>query len=80
MKIANRKDMDYGINKTISNIIDLGNCIKIRNSEKIFQVIGINKTKNICWVREWPLNFEEYETFTLSIKNVMISITCEIKN
>ena len=28
-----------------------GACVKIKNSNKTFQVIGINKDKKICWFR-----------------------------
>ena len=31
-----------------------GACVKIKNSNKTFQVIGLNIGKEICWVREWP--------------------------
>ena len=32
-----------------------GACVKIKNSNKTFQVIGLNISKEICWVREWLL-------------------------
>ena len=60
--------------------IDIGKCIKIINSEKNYQVIGFNPKMNICWVREWPLNFCKYETFELSLNKITISSTCEIKS
>ena len=28
-----------------------GACVKIKNSNKTFQVIGLNRGKEICWVR-----------------------------
>ena len=31
-----------------------GAYVKIKNSNKTFQVIGLNRGKEICWVREWP--------------------------
>ena len=31
-----------------------GACVKIKNSNKTFQVIGLNIGKELCWVREWP--------------------------
>ena len=31
-----------------------GACVKIKNNNMTFQVIGLNQDKNICWVREWP--------------------------
>ena len=60
--------------------IDIGKCIKIMNSEKNYQVIGLNPKMNICWVREWPLNFCKYETFELSLNKITLSSSCEIKS
>ena len=59
--------------------IDIGKCIKIINSEKNYQVIGFNPKMNICWVREWPLNFCRYQTFELSINKIKVSSSCEIQ-
>jgi len=67
------------INNKLKEKIDIGKYIKIINSEKTYQVIGINKRKEICWVREWPLNFSSYKTFALSIDNKIILNLCEIK-
>ena len=64
----------------IKKNIDIGKCIKIVNSEKNYQVIGFNPKTNICWVREWPLNFYKYETFELSLNKITISSLCEIKS
>ena len=64
----------------IEKYIDIGKCIKIINSEKNYQVIGFNPKMNICWVREWPLNFCKYETFELSLNKITISSLCEIKS
>ena len=75
----------YKLNKNVDSInevskyIDIGKCIKIVNSEKIYQVIGFNPKMNICWVREWPLNFCRYQTFELSINKITVSSSCEIK-
>jgi len=63
----------------IKNHIDIGKCIKIINSEKNYQVIGFNPKMNICWVREWPLNFCRYQTFELSLNKIKVSSSCEIK-
>ena len=60
--------------------IDIGKCIKIIDSEKNYQVIGFNPQMNICWVREWPLNFCRYKTFELSISKITVSSSCEIKS
>ena len=63
----------------IIKYINIGRCIKIINSEKNYQVIGLNPKMNICWVREWPINFCSYKTFELSINKITVSSTCEIK-
>ncbi len=46
-----------------------GACVKIKNSNKNFQVIGINIDKKICWVREWPFACNSKKTFALEISN-----------
>ena len=63
----------------IKKYIDVGKCIRIINSEKNYQVIGFNPKMNVCWVREWPLNFCLYKTFELSINNITFASSCEIK-
>ena len=65
--------------RNLKDLIDIGKCIKIINSKKNYQVIGINPKKDICWVREWPLNFSCYKTFQLSINKITLSTVCEIK-
>ena len=64
----------------IKKHIDIGKCIKIINSEKNYQVIGLNPKMNICWVREWPLNFYRNQTFELSLNKIILSSSCETKN
>ena len=63
----------------IKQYIDIGKCIKIINSEKNYQVIGFNPKMNICWIREWPLNFYRYQTFELSLDKIIVSSSSEIK-
>ena len=53
-----------------------GACVKIRNNNKTFQVIGINQQKQICWVREWPFNFNSKKTFALNISQITIQVLC----
>ena len=62
----------------IEKYIDIGRCIKIINSEKSYQIIGFNPKMNICWVREWPLNFCRYQTFGLSLNKIIVASSCEI--
>ena len=53
-----------------------GACVKIKNSNKTFQVIGINKSKKICWVREWPFACNSKKTFGLEISQITLQILC----
>ena len=53
-----------------------GACVKIKNSNKTFQVIGINKGKKICWVREWPFALNSKKTFALEISQIILQIFC----
>ena len=78
-KINNKLKDKIDSHNKIQDLIDIGKYIKIINSEKTYQVIGLNKRKEICWVREWPLNFSNYKTFALSIDNKTILNLCENK-
>ena len=60
----------------LEDIIDIGFCIKIENSNKLFQIVGINSKKSICWIREWPLNYVNYQTFALSISKIKLFTSC----
>ena len=53
-----------------------GACVKIKNNNKTFQVIGINQVKNICWVREWPIDCNSKKTFALEINQISLQIFC----
>ena len=53
-----------------------GACVKIKNSNKTFQVIGINLGKKICWVREWPFACNSKKTFALEISQITLQIFC----
>ena len=54
-----------------------GACVKIKNSDKTFQVIGLNIGKEICWVREWPFfAFNSKKTFALEINKITLQIFC----
>ena len=53
-----------------------GACVKIKNSEKTFQVIGINPKNKICWVREWPFPSETNETFALNMNEIIVKSFC----
>ena len=53
-----------------------GACVKIKNSQKIFQVVGINPKNEICWLREWPFDLEAKKTFSLEINEIAIQTLC----
>ena len=53
-----------------------GACVKIKNSNKSFQVIGLNIGKKICWVREWPFAYDSKKTFALEINQITLQIFC----
>jgi hypothetical protein len=53
-----------------------GACVKIKNSNKTFQVIGLNIGKKICWVREWPFACDSKKTFALEISQITSQIFC----
>ena len=53
-----------------------GACVKIKNSKKTFQVIGLYIGKKICWVREWPFACESKKTFALEISQITLQIFC----
>ena len=59
--------------------IKIGNFIKIKNSKKTFQIVGLNHQRNICWVREWPLKHSAHVTFELSVNNILIPTICRFE-
>ena len=63
-------------NLSCSENLYKGACVKIKNSKKTFQIIGLNLDKNICWVREWPFAFNSKKTFALEISQITLQIFC----
>ena len=63
-------------NLTCSESLYKGACVKIKNSNKTFQVIGLNIGKKICWVREWPFACDSKKTFALEINQITLQIFC----
>ena len=63
-------------NLICSETLYKGACVKIKNSNKTFQVIGLNIGKKICWVREWPFAYNSKTTFALEISQITIQIIC----
>ena len=71
--LENKKENNYLIS---SKDLYKGACIKIKNNNKTFQVIGINEDKKICWVREWPFDCNYKKTFALNISQITIQVFC----
>ena len=53
-----------------------GACVKIKNSNNTFQVIGLNLDKKICWVREWPFALSSKKTFAVEISQITLQMFC----
>ena len=50
--------------------------MKIKNSQKIFQVVGINPKIKVCWIRELPFDLEVTKTFSLEINQITLQTFC----
>ena len=61
-------------NSIFSENLYKGACVRIKNSNKTFQVIGLNIGKEICWVREWPFASDSKKTFALEINHITLQI------
>ena len=72
-KLLNNKENN---NLICSENLYKGACVKIKNSNKTFQIIGINTSKEICWVREWPFAYNSKKTFPLEISQITLQIFC----
>ena len=69
-------DSENNNNLISSENLYKGACVKIKNSNKTFQVIGLNISKEICWVREWPFAYNSKKTFALDISQITLQIFC----
>ena len=69
----NSKNNLNNINFKGANNIKIGKCIKIKNSKKTFQIVGLNDKRKICWVREWPIKNSTHVTFQLSVSKILIT-------
>ena len=68
----NLESSSESINKSLYK----GACIKIKNSQKTFQVIGINPTSKVCWIREWPFDLDVNKTFSLEMNQIKVQTVC----
>ena len=73
-KLLDKKNQNN--NLICSENLYKGACVKIKNSNKTFQIIGINICKEICWVREWPFAYHSKKTFALEISQITLQIFC----
>tara|TARA_B100000214_G_C23489656_1_gene411004 strand:- start:197 stop:448 length:252 start_codon:yes stop_codon:yes gene_type:complete len=73
-KLLDNKNENNKLN--FSKNLYKGACVKIKDCNNTFQVIGINKNKNICWVREWPFDCNSKKTFALEINQITMQIFC----
>ena len=74
--MINTKFLDNKNNSNFTEKLYKGACVKIKNSNKTFQVIGLNIGKKICWVREWPFACDSKKTFALEISQITLQIFC----
>jgi len=63
-------------NNLFSENLYKGACVRIKNSKKTFQIIGLNIGKKICWVREWPFACDSKKTFALEISQITLQTFC----
>ena len=76
-KILNNKNKENKENNLIcSEKLYKGACVRIKNSNKTFQVIGLNIGKKICWVREWPFALNSQKTFAVEMSQITIQVLC----
>ena len=73
--VENKKNFKLNTNKGLKNLYK-GACVKIKNSQKTFQVVGINPESKVCWIREWPFALEVNKTFSLEINQITLQTYC----
>ena len=73
-KLLDNKNQKNNLN--FSEDLYKGACVKIENSNKTFQVIGLNIGKKIGWLREWPFAGDSKKTFALEISQITLQILC----
>ena len=73
--IESENNYKFNPNDSCKNIYK-GACVKIKNSQKTFQVVGINPKNKVCWIREWPFALKVNKTFSLEINQITIQTSC----
>ena len=68
---------NYKLNSNdVSKNLYKGACVKIKDSQKTFQVLGINTKSKVCWIREWPFSLEVNQIFSLEINQITLQTFC----
>ena len=73
--IETKRNHKFNTNN-IRNRLYKGACVKIKNSQKIFQVVGINPKSEVCWIRELPFDLKVNKTFSLKINEITLQTFC----
>ena len=70
-----KNNLKFNPNNSCKNLYK-GACVKIKNSQKIFQVVGINPESKVCWIREWPFASNVNKTFSLETNQITLQTFC----
>ena len=73
--VENKNSFKFNPNISYKNLYK-GACVKIKNSQKTFQVVGINPESKVCWIREWPFALDVNKTFSLEINQITLQTFC----
>ena len=73
--IESKNNYKFNPNDICKNLYK-GACVKIKDSQKTFQVVGINPKSKVCWIREWPFALEVNKTFSLEINQITVQTFC----
>ncbi len=73
--VENKNNLEFNSNNSFKKLYK-GACVKIKNSQKTFQVIGINPETKVCWIREWPFALAVNKTFSLEINQIILQTFC----
>ena len=73
--VESKNNFQFNPNNICKNLYK-GACVKIKNSQKTFQVVGINPKSKVCWIREWPFALEVNKTFSLEINQITLQTYC----
>ena len=73
--LDNKNNIKFNSDNSYKNLYK-GACVKIKNSQKTFQVVGINPASKVCWIREWPFSLEVNKIFSLEINQITIQTFC----